>query len=186
MPTHCLLIKMWRGGQSPLSSNSFKWRQPSRINLKRELFHLGKFIKQTRWVVAGWFCIFHRNDWTHLNWLVFFQECLWIHHWVILQYVHPLFFCGHGARLRGSKSYAINLILRLFLYHFVLTMSLWRNESIHNNTNNQQTPPPWWWSRSPLQQHGFDKSTLSEWRAALRIYFPRLLLKGLVQFNKLM
>jgi hypothetical protein len=29
----------------------------------------------------------------------------------------------HGARLRGSKSNAINLILRLFSYHFVHTMS---------------------------------------------------------------
>ncbi len=90
------------------------------------------------------------------------------------------------ARLGGSKSNAVNLILRLFLYHFLHTMSLWRHKSIHNNTNNQQTPPPWWWSCLPLQQHGFDESTTSEWWAALRIYFPRPLLKGLVQFNKLM
>ncbi len=92
----------------------------------------------------------------------------------------------HGARLRGSKSNAVNLILRLFLYHFVHTMSSWHHESIHNNTNNQQTPPPWWWSRLPLQRHGFNKSTPSKWWAALCIYFPRLLLKGFGRINKLM
>jgi hypothetical protein len=48
-----------------------------------------------------------------------------------------------GARLGGTKSNAINLILRLFLYHFFHTMSSWHHESIHNNTNKQQTPPPW-------------------------------------------
>ncbi len=85
-----------------------------------------------------------------------------------------------GARLGGSKSNAVNLILRLFLYHFLHTMSSWHHESIHNNTNNRQTPPPWWWSRSPLQQRGFDESTSSEWRAALHIHFSRPLLKGLV------
>ncbi len=92
----------------------------------------------------------------------------------------------HGARLRGSKSNAVNLILRLFLYHFVHTMSSWCHESIHNNTNNQQTPPPWWWSHSPLQQRGFDESMPSEWWAALRIYFPRSLSKGFGRINKLM
>ncbi len=91
-----------------------------------------------------------------------------------------------GARLRGSISNAINLILRLYLYHFLHMMSLWCHKSIHNNTNNQQTPPPWWWSRSPLQRRGFEESTPSEWWAALRIHFLRLLLKGLVKFNKLM
>jgi hypothetical protein len=58
--------------------------------------------------------------------------------------------------------------------------------SIHNNTNNQQTPPPWWWSRLPLQLRGFDDTMPPEWRAALRIHFLRPLLKGLVEFNKLM
>ncbi len=29
-----------------------------------------------------------------------------------------------GARLGGSKSNAVNLVLRLFLYHFLHTMSL--------------------------------------------------------------
>ncbi len=93
---------------------------------------------------------------------------------------------GCGARLCGSKSNAIKLILRLFLYHFLHTMSSWHQESIHNNTNNQQTPPPWWWSCSPLQRRGFDESTPSKWQAALRVFFSWLLLKGLVQFNKLM
>ncbi len=91
-----------------------------------------------------------------------------------------------GARLGGSKSNAINLILRLLLYHFLHTMSLWHHESIHNNTSNQQTPPPWWWSRSPLQRCGFDDTTPPEWRLALRIHFLRPLSKGLVKFNKLM
>ncbi len=57
----------------------------------------------------------------------------------------------YGARLSASKSNAINLILRLWLYHFLHTISLWRHKSIHNNTSNQQTPPPWWWSRSPSE-----------------------------------
>ncbi len=83
-----------------------------------------------------------------------------------------------GARLGGSNSNAVNLILRLFLYHFLHTMSSWRHKSIHNNTNNQQTPPPWWWSRSPLQQHGFNESMTTKWQASLRMYFPRPLLKG--------
>ncbi len=90
------------------------------------------------------------------------------------------------ARQGGSKSNTINLILRLFLYHFLHTMSSWHHESIHNNTNNQQTPPPWWWSRLPLQRRGFNESTPSKWQAALRIHFLRPLLKGLVKFNKLM
>ncbi len=92
--------------------------------------------------------------------------------------------CWCGACLGGSKSNAINLILKLFLYHFLHTISSWCHESIHNNTNNQQTPPPWWWSCLPLQQRGFNESTPSEWRAALCIHFLRPLLKGLVEFNK--
>jgi hypothetical protein len=32
-------------------------------------------------------------------------------------------------------------------------------------------------------RHGFDESTPLEWQAALRIYFPRPLLKGLAEFN---
>ncbi len=91
-----------------------------------------------------------------------------------------------GARLGGSKSNAVNLILRLFLYNFLHMMSSWCHKSIHNSTNNQQTPPPWWWSRLPLQRHGFNESTLSEWRAALCIHFSRPLSKILVKFNKLM
>jgi hypothetical protein len=38
----------------------------------------------------------------------------------------------------------------------------------------------------PLQRRGFNESTPSKWRAALRIHFSRLLLKGLVKFNELM
>ncbi len=91
-----------------------------------------------------------------------------------------------GACLSASKNNTVNLILRLFLYHFLHTMSLWRHESIHHNTNNQQTPPPWWWSRSPLHRHGFDESTPPEWRAALLMFVPRLLLKGFGRINKLM
>ncbi len=82
-------------------------------------------------------------------------------------------YSGYGACVGGPKYYAVNLILRLFLYHFLHTMSLWRHESIHNNTNNQQTPPPWWWSRSPLERHGFNESTLFEWWAALLMFVPR-------------
>ncbi len=92
----------------------------------------------------------------------------------------------YGASVHGSKINAINPILRLFLYHFLHRMSSWRQESIHNNTNNQQTPPPWWWSCLPLQRCGFNESMPPEWRAALRICCPRPLLKGLVEFNKLM
>ncbi len=91
-----------------------------------------------------------------------------------------------GARPSESKSNAVNFILRLLLYHFLHTMSSWHHKSIHNNTNNQQTPPPWWWSRLPLQRRGFDESMLPDGQAALRIYFPRLTLKGLVKFNKVM
>ncbi len=78
-----------------------------------------------------------------------------------------------GARLSAAKSNAVNLILRLFLHHFLHTMSSWRHESIHNNTNNQQTPPPWWRSHLPLQWRGFNESTPSEWRAALPMFIPR-------------
>ncbi len=85
-----------------------------------------------------------------------------------------------------QKSNAVDLILRLFLYYFLHTMSSWHHEAIHNNTNNQQTPPPWWWSRSPLQRRGFNESMPSKWQAALRIYFSRLLLKGFGRINKLM
>ncbi len=91
----------------------------------------------------------------------------------------------YGACMGGSKSNAVNLILRLFLYHILHTMSSLHHESIHNSTNNQQTPPPWWWSRSPLQQREFNESTPPEGRAGLRIHFPRPLLKGLVKFIKL-
>ncbi len=50
---------------------------------------------------------------------------------------------GYGAPVGGTNSHAINLILRLFFYYFLHTMSSWRHKLIHNNTNNQQTPPPW-------------------------------------------
>ncbi len=96
-----------------------------------------------------------------------------------------LLYLWYGARVGGSKSNAVNLILRLFLYHILHTMSLWHHKSIHNSTNNQQSPPPWWWRHSPLQRRGFNESTLPEGRAALRIHFPRMLLKGLVKFIKL-
>ncbi len=92
----------------------------------------------------------------------------------------------YGARLSAAKSNSVNLILRLFLYHFLHTMSSWHHESIHNNTNNQQTPPPWWWSRSLLQRHEFVESTPSKWWGALRMFVPRLLLKGFGTINKLM
>ncbi len=62
----------------------------------------------------------------------------------------------------GQKYYAVNLILRLFLYRFLHTLS---SKSIHNNTNTQQTSPPWWWSRLPLQRRGFDDSMPPEGRA---------------------
>jgi hypothetical protein len=41
---------------------------------------------------------------------------------VVSLFFKDIFMCG--ARLGGSKSYAVNLILRLFLYHFLHTMSL--------------------------------------------------------------
>ncbi len=47
--------------------------------------------------------------------------------------------CRYGARVGGPKYYAVNLILRLFLYHFLRTMSSRHHESIHNNANNQHT-----------------------------------------------
>ncbi len=93
--------------------------------------------------------------------------------------------CRYGARVGGTKYYAINLMLRLFLYHFLHTMSSWCHKSIHNNTNNQQTPPPWWWSRLPLQRHGFNESTPPEWQVALLMFVPRPLLKGFGRINKL-
>ncbi len=89
------------------------------------------------------------------------------------------------TRRSGPKYYAVNLVLRFFLYHFLHTMSSWCHDSIHNNTNNQQTPPPWWWSRLPLQRRGLDESTPPKRWAALRINFPRLLLKGFIRINKL-
>ncbi len=92
----------------------------------------------------------------------------------------------YGAHVGGPKYYAVNLILRLFLYHFLHTTSLWHHKPIHNNTNNQQTPPPCWWSRSPLQRRGFDESMPPDGRAALRIYCPRPPLKSLVKFNEVM
>jgi hypothetical protein len=88
----------------------------------------------------------------------------------------------YGARVGGPKYYAVNLILRLFLYRFLHTLS---SKSIHNNTNTQRTSPPWWWSRLPLQGHGFDNSMPPEGQAALHIYCPRLLLKDLNRFIKL-
>ncbi len=92
----------------------------------------------------------------------------------------------YSAHKGGPIYYAVDLILRLlFLYHFLHTMSLWHHDSIHNNTNNQQTPPLWWWSRLPLQWHGFDESTPSEWWAALLMFVLRQLLKGLHRFIKL-
>ncbi len=91
----------------------------------------------------------------------------------------------YGARVGGPKKHAVTLILRLFLYHFLHSMSSWCHESIHNNTNDQQTPPPCWWSRSPLQRHGFNESTPSEWQAALLMFVPRPLLKSFGRINKL-
>ena len=88
----------------------------------------------------------------------------------------------YGASVGGPKYYAVNLILRSFLYHFLHMLS---SESIHNNTNTQRTSPPWWWSRSPLQRCEFNESMPPEGRAALRIHFPRPVLKGLVKFIKL-
>ena len=41
-----------------------------------------------------------------------------------------------------------------------------------------QGSPLLWQSRSPLQQGQFNEFTLPKWWAALRIYFPRLLLKS--------
>ncbi len=90
-----------------------------------------------------------------------------------------------GARLSTSKSNAVNLILRLFLFHFLHTTSSWHHESIHNNTSNKQTPPLWWWSCSPLQRCGFDGTTLPEGWAALRMFIPRPLLKDFIEFVKL-
>ncbi len=83
----------------------------------------------------------------------------------------------YGARKGGSLSNTVKLILRLFLYHFLHTMSLWCQESIHNNTNNQQTPPPWWWSRLPLQWHGFYESMPPKGQAALPKYCLMPMLK---------
>jgi hypothetical protein len=88
--------------------------------------------------------------------------------------------------ISASKSNADNLILRLFLCHFLHMMSSWRHDSIHNNTSNKQTPPPWWWSRPPLQRHGFDDTTPPEGRAALRMFLPWLVSKDFVWFVKLM
>ncbi len=88
----------------------------------------------------------------------------------------------YGARVGGPIYYAINLILRLFFYRFLHTLS---SESIHNNTNTQQTSPPWWWSRLPLQRRGFDDSMPPEGRVALHMYCPRPLLKDLNRFIKL-
>ncbi len=91
-----------------------------------------------------------------------------------------------GACPGGSKSNAVKIILRLFLYHFLHAMSSLRHESIYNNTSNQQTPPPWWWSRSPFQRCGFDDTTPPEGRAALRMFVPRLLSNDFVWFIKWM
>jgi hypothetical protein len=80
----------------------------------------------------------------------------------------------YGACVGGPKYYAVNLILRLFLYRFLQTLS---SESIHNNTNTQRTSPPWWRSCLPLQRCGFDDSMPPKGWAALHIYCPRLLSK---------
>ncbi len=86
-------------------------------------------------------------------------------------------------------------ILEFWITHGVKMMSLghcwgWQPPQtascIYIRHIQSVTPPPWWWSRSPLQRHGFDESTPPEGRAALRIHFPRLLLRGLDKFNKLM
>jgi hypothetical protein len=58
--------------------------------------------------------------------VLFFKQAhkVIVHNWadiIAFQAAHPF---GCGARLGGSKSNAINLILRLFLYHFLHTMSL--------------------------------------------------------------
>ncbi len=90
-----------------------------------------------------------------------------------------------GASLGGTLCDIINLILGLFLYHFLHMLSSWCHEPIHNNTNTKWTSPPWWWSRLPLQRRGFDDSMPPEGRAALHIYCPRPLSKDLNRFIKL-
>jgi hypothetical protein len=92
----------------------------------------------------------------------------------------------YGALKVRSLSNTVHVILRLFLYHFLHTMSSWCHKSIHNNTNNQQAPSPWWWSCLPLQQCGFNESTPPKGQAALHIYFPRPLSKDFFWFIKLM
>jgi hypothetical protein len=42
----------------------------------------------------------------------------------------------YGAHQCGALSNTVNLILRLFLYHFLHRMSSWHCESVHNNTNS--------------------------------------------------
>ena len=91
----------------------------------------------------------------------------------------------YGASLGGPLCDINNLILRLFLYHFLYTLSSWCHKSIHNNTNTQQTSPPWWWSRLPLQRCIFDDFMPPKGRAALHIYCPRPLSKDLNRFIKL-
>ncbi len=88
----------------------------------------------------------------------------------------------YGAPVGGPKYYAINHILRLFLYLFLHTSSF---ESIHNISNTQRTSPPWWWSRLPLQWCGFDDYMPPKGQAALHIYFPSLISKDLNRFIKL-
>jgi hypothetical protein len=77
------------------------------------------------------------NGWTD-NGREYYQELLMIFkelkssdvwntlqdNWKLYQQKHYTRDDRHGACLRGSKSNAVNLILRLFLYHFVHTMSL--------------------------------------------------------------
>ncbi len=91
----------------------------------------------------------------------------------------------YGACVGGSLSNAVNLILRLFLYRLLHSMSSWRHKSIHNNTNKHQSSPPWWWSRSPLKQHGFYESTQSKGWAALPMLVPRPPSKPFSWFCKL-
>ncbi len=76
--------------------------------------------------------------------------------------------------------------LKVMLWYFSTYDELCQpEETIPHNTNTQLTSPPWWWSCLPLQQHGFNESTLLEGRAALRIYCPRLPTKHFVVFIQL-
>ncbi len=118
-------------------------------------------------------------------------QSVWSHwcaihrHMVAALYIYPTLLGGvvHASVDPNVTRYPH---LKVIFVPFFYTISSWCHESIHNNINNQQTPPSWWWSRSLLQRGGFNESTPSKWWTALRIYFLRSLLKGLVHFNKLM